>query len=255
MYRRIYLLLTMTLVLLLIPFVATAQQREAREYTFVGLWSIPQDKWDAFTAYWDENYRPILERMSADGTIMGWGRAENAVQRENGFTHVTWWEATSVAGIERVRVQILKLPLNPATAGARHREYLFLPLMRRTHATRATSGYLWINSYEVQPRKGEEWRERWWQDSKPIYDELLANGTISYWAVGFEIVHTENTNVRYVVYIAPTVDAIDKVHEAMLVRQQKRTPEETRAIRALPEVTVSGTHRDFFARVPIYTHK
>ena len=104
-------------------------------------------------------------------------------------------------------------------------------------------------------RKGQEWRELFDKYNKPVYDELLANGTISAYWVEVEQVHTDNPNWRYVGYVAPT-DALNKVGAAFQAAGQKRGPDANQAVgRGFADVSVAGAHRDHFARVISYGQK
>ncbi len=256
MSRRIYLVLAVLCMALLVPLVATAQQQETPVFTFVALWNVPRAQWAEFTAFAEKNNRPILERLLADGTLVGWGNFNTVVHTEDGYTHGGWFAATSIAGIERALGEFLKLPPNPATLGARHRDHLFRSLIYKARAASPTSGYLWVSTTQVKPGKGREWRELWEKYTKPVLDELQANGTLSSYFVEEEHVHTESPSWRYSGYVAPSADAVDKVWAAIVALGQKRTAEERSAIGdAFAEVTVAGAHRDFFARVSNYAHK
>jgi len=242
---------------LLAPLVATAQQQEPDLYTFVAQWAVPRAQWDEFTASYEKNFRPVLERMMANGTIISWGSFAWTVHDDSGLTHGTWWQANSIGAIERTREELVKLPPAPGMlAATKHRDLLLRQLIRRARATGPTGGYLWVSSSQVKPGKGQEWRELGDKYGKPLYDELLANGTITFYSVDVEYVHTYDPGLRYVVYITPTADGVDKVRAAIVARNQKRSAEENRAIGdAFAEVTVAGTHRDFFARILAYAQK
>jgi hypothetical protein len=241
---------------LLSPALVQAQQAEPPVYTFVAEWEIARDKWDQFHTDWEKNSRPVLERLSANGTLVNWGTFATVVHEDGNITHGTWWAATSIAGIERARTELIKQP-NPTLASAtKHHDYLLRSLTRGTRATGPASGYLWVSSAMVQPGKGQDWRAHWDKYSKPVYEQLLKDGTITYYAVEVEQVHTQASGRRFVVYITPGADGVDKVNAAFQAANQKRSEEERRAIgSALGDMTVAGTHRDFFAWVASYWTK
>lgn len=253
MSRRIYLLLTVLCLVLVAPILASAQ--EPQTYTFVAEWAVPRAQWDEFTAFWEKNARPVLERLTADGTLVGWGVFAVRVHTVDGMTHGTWYWANSIAAGQRALDELIKLPPNPAQAGAKHRDYLLRSLVRKDRAA-SGNGYLWVSSVQVQPGKGQQWRELWEKYTKPVYDELQANGTISMYELVVEHVHTENPGTRFVAYVTPSADGLDKVQAALAAAGAKRSAEENRAIgAAFAEVTVAGAHRDFFARVSSYARK
>ncbi len=255
MFKRINWLLGVLCLPLVAAFVARAQQPEPLVYTYVALWGVPRAQWDEFTAFGERSIRPVLERRLADGTITSWGNFATVVHEVDGFTHGIWWQASSIATIERVREELIKLPPSPAITGARHRDHLFRSLIHRSHAA-SGSGYLRVIARRVESGKGQEWRELWEKYDKPTYDELLANGTISFYEVQLEHIRTEDPRLRYTVYITPTADALDKVVAAFLALEQKHSPEERRAVdAAFREVIAAGTRRDYFARIVSYAQK
>ena len=201
MSKRSFFLGTMFVLLLLAPLVASAQQQqEPPTFTFVAEWAIPRAQWADFVAFNEKNGKPALDKLLADGTLIGYGTYATVVHQEERETHGTWFEATSIANIEKALGELLKLPPNPAiTTGAKHHDFLLRSPLHRTKAARGTNGYLWVSSTQLQPGKGQEWRELFDKYTKPVYDELLANGTIlAYW-IDVEQVHTDNPNWRYVV--------------------------------------------------------
>lgn len=252
MLRRIPLLLGGLALCLLVPVTAAAQQqpREPDVYTYVAQWGVARAQWAAATAQFDRLVRPVLERRVADGTLVGWGRFETVVHEENGMTHGNWWTATSIAGLERVREELIKLPPNPALAGASHSDLLLRSLISRGGATAPSSGYLWVAAFQVQPGKGQEWRDLWDRHVKPVFDELLASGAISSYSVDVEHVHTQNPGWRYIVYVAPNAEGVDKVRAGLVPFFQNRA-----VMDEFNSVLVPGAHWDYFARIPAMGQK
>ncbi len=258
MSKRAFFMLTAFALLLLAPTLVSAQQQqEPPTFTFVAEWAVPRAQWADFVNFNEKNGKPVLDKLLADGTIIGYGTFATIVHQEDRETHGTWFEATSIANIEKALGELLKLPPNPAiTTGAKHHDFLLRLVLHRSKTASGTNGYLWVSSTQVQPGKGQEWRELWDKYNKPVYDELLANGTIlAYW-IDVEQVHTDNPNWRYVVYLAPNADAFEKINAAFEAAAQKRGPDANRGIgRAFADVTVAGVHRDYFARVTHYAQK
>jgi len=250
-------LLGLVALCLLAPPGASAQQAEQPPlYTFVAQWTVPRAQWGEAAAFFEKTTRPVLERLTASGTLAGWGNTDTVVHQEDATTHGTWWTASSLAGIERAREELLKLPPNPAMASAKHRDYLLRSIIYNGKPAGPASGYLSVGSTKVQPGKGQQWREFWEKYTKPTYDELVADGTIAGYSVDVEQVHTDDPGWRFVVFVAPSADAVDKVNAAFQALFRKRGPEENRGIFATQaELTVAGVHRDSFARVPAYARK
>jgi len=241
---------------LLVPSLATAQQAEPPMYTFVAEWVVQRDQWDTFVQNWEKNTKPVFERMSANGTLVQWGAFSTIVHEEGATTHGVWFSANSVAAIERVREELLKVPAQPFMANAKHRDFFLRSLVHSGRTSAPASAYLWVSSQTVQPGKGADWRAHFDKYSKPVYDDLVKAGTISAYSVDVEQVHTDSSGLRFVVYITPNADGVDKVTAAFQAINAKRSEEERRAIgQALGDLTVAGAHRDFFLRVLSFWNK
>jgi len=243
--------------LLLAPLAALAQQQEPSTFTDVAEWTIPRAQWAEYEAFNKKNVQPIFEKLLADGTIISWGIFTTMVHQEDRETHGSWFEATSIANLEKALAELIKTP-NPIIngTGIKHHDLLLRSPSRRSRAGAGSNGYLWVSSSHVQPGKGQDWRELFDKYTKPVYDELLANGTISSYWLQVEYVHTDNPGWRSVVYVAPNADAIDKVRAAFDAAAQKRGADANRGIgQSFADVTVAGAHRDYAARVISYGQK
>ena len=240
-----------------LPALAQAQQAEPPHYTYVAEWFIPRAHWDAYVAGWEKDTKPVLERMAANGTLLSWGAFTTIVHEASGITHGVWWSAGSIAAVERVREELIKLPPSPAlTAATSHHDHLNSSLLHRSKTTAPSSGYLYVAIYTVQPGKGQEWRELWEKYNKPALDDQLAKGNLLYYAVDVEDVHTDNPGLRLVIMITPNAEAEDRVTAGITAASEARSAEERSAITAaFAEVLVPASHRDYFARVLSWWHK
>ncbi|MCL6481288.1 MAG: hypothetical protein K6U02_06140 [Firmicutes bacterium] len=244
-------------VLLLLGSLAQAQQPEPTYYTAVAEWAIERAQWGEFISHFERNSRPVLERMLADGTIVGWGAFEAVVHLEGESTHGIWWTSRTIAGIERTRAELIRLPRSPALLSARmHRDYFLNAALHKAKAGSGSGGYLYVSSYLVQPGKGQQWRQLWDKYRQPVLDELLASGVLVIYGIDTEYVHTADPGLRFVVYVSANAEAEDKIAAAFAAAAGKRSAEENRAITdAFGEVLQAGTHRDFFARLIAWAHK
>jgi hypothetical protein len=256
MIKRISLVLATLLLAISAPLVSRAQQQEPPTYTMVSEWVIPRAQWTEYEAFIKKNTQPVLEKFQADGTILSWGMYATVVHQEERETHGSWFETSSLANIQKVLADIAKLAPNPIINTVKHHDFLLRAPLRRSRAASASTGYLLVNSTQLQPGKGQEWRALFDKYNKPVYDELLANGTISAYWVHVEQVHTDDPGRRYVVYVVPNADGLDKVGAAFQAAGQKRGAEANQAVgRAFTDVSVAGAHRDYFARIINYGQK
>jgi hypothetical protein len=247
----------LALVLLAFAPAAQAQQQDPGTFTSVAEWTIPRAQWAEYEAALKKDTVPVLQKLQADGTIISWGVYTTMVHQEDRETHGQWFEAASIANLEKALAELVKTPNttinNPAV---KHHDFVLRNSLRRSRAGSGMNGYLWVSSSEVQPGKGGDWRELFDQYNKPVYDELVANGTIAaYWLVT-EYVHTLSPAIRWVAYLTPVADGIDKVRAAFAAAAEKRGPDANRGVgRAFADVTVAGVHRDYAARVTSYAVK
>lgn len=237
---------------------AVAQTAPAGEpYTFVAEWSIPRAQWGAFVTDFEKNTRPVLEKLATGGTLVSWGAYENIVHAPEGNTHGVWWTATSYAGIEKARRELLAAAAtSPSLATATGHRDLYLRSIVLAGKSGTGEGYLTVSRYLVKPGKAREWKELWDKNSKPLFDELVAKGTLVSYAIDVEDVHTESPGWRMVVTLSPSAEADDAVGAAFDAADAKLTPQErmTRGL-MLEALLEPGAHRDMYARVIRYWSK
>lgn len=257
MLRRVQFCLAVLVVLLVLPLLASAQmQQEPPTFTMVSEWVIPRAQWDDYVAFGKKNAQPVFEKLLADGTIIGWGMYETIVHQEDRETHGSWFEATSIANIEKTLAELRKLPPNPIINTVKHHDFLIRSPLARRKVGNGTNGYLLVASTKVQPGKGQEWRDLYDKYTKPGYEEAFANGLLTGFWIDVEQVHTDDPGLRYSVLLFPSADAMDKFGAAGQAAAAKRGAEANQAIgRMFADVSVAGVHRDYFARVIAYGQK
>jgi len=63
-------------------------------YTCVAIWDVPRAQWGDMEKL-DEQDKPVLDKLVADGTLIGYGAYTNIIQQEGEPTHGSWFTATS----------------------------------------------------------------------------------------------------------------------------------------------------------------
>ncbi len=244
-------------VLSLLGSVAPTQPQEPTYYTFVAEWAVERSQWSEFVNHFERNERPVLERLMADGTLVGWGAFESVLHVPGESTHGIWWTSRTIAGIERTRAELIRLAPSPALLSAQlHRDYFLSAALHKAKTGSGSGGYLYVSSYLTQPGKGQQWRQLWDKYRQPVFDELLNRGTIVFYGIDTEDVHTNDPGLRFVVHVSANAEAEDKIAAAFAAAAGKRSAEENRAIAAaFEDVLQAGTHRDFFARILAWAHK
>jgi len=237
---------------------ASAQTAPAGEpYTYVGEWNIPRGQWGTFASDFDANTKPVLDKLAAAGTLISWGVYEHIVHVPDGYTHGVWWTATSYAGIEKARMELVKsastsTSLSAATA---HRDY-YLRSILAGGKPGSGEGYLNVANYLLKAGKGREWRELWEKNSKPLFDELVAKGSLVDYSIDVEDVHTDSPMWRMVVTLSPSAEADDAFVAASDAADAKLTSQErTTRAQMMEALLEPGAHRDLYARVLRYWRK
>ena len=231
---------------------AAAQTAPATEpYTFVAEWNVPRAQWVAFLEDFDKNTKPVLEKHAAAGTLISWGAFESIVHTPDGYTHGVWWSATSYAGIEKARLELVKSAAGSASLAAAtgHRD-VYMRSIAGAGKPGSGEGYLNVSSYLIKAGKAQEWKQLWDKNSKPLFDELVAKGALLGYSIDVEDVHTDSPMWRHVVTVSPSADADDQFVAAMDAASAKLTPEErkTRGL-TMDALLEPGAHRDGYARI------
>jgi hypothetical protein len=246
--------------LLTLPLLAAplaAQDKDQTIYTYVALWRVPRAKTAAYQSFFEKTDQPILDRLVADGSLREWGRTTTLLHSVDGMTDGVWFCATSFTGIQKVLAELAKVdstPLNDLVE--KHQDEFLESMIFRTGNSKATSGFLEESVYYVKPGKAEEWFSLWKKWMQPIYEKLLADGTIVGYGVDRESYHTTTPAYRSMWVIAEWAEAVDRATAAFEAEMGKRSKEEQKSIQLqMQEVLEPGTHRDNLDRVIHYGHK
>src|SRR5882724_322429 len=102
MLKRIAGLLVIVLAVILVPAALPQMEPTPTVYTFVSQFNVPRANWAGYSEDTEKTVVPILEKLTASGTIIGWSTFEQVVHTPDGYTHGAAWESTSIAGLMKV---------------------------------------------------------------------------------------------------------------------------------------------------------
>ncbi len=139
--------------------VALPQMEQAHPvYIYVCQFQVPRANWAQFAEDTEKNVNPILERLMADGTLLGWSNTETIVHTPEGMTHATAWGSTSLAGITRVLDELRKIGPRPSQiAATKHEDILLRTVYSHTSTVSGGgTGYLRVNCTLAQPGKADD---------------------------------------------------------------------------------------------------
>src|SRR5207245_11517648 len=66
-------------------------------YTFVSQFQVPRANWAGYSEDTEKTIVPILEKLTADGTIASWSTFEQVVHTTDGYTHGAAWSSTTIS--------------------------------------------------------------------------------------------------------------------------------------------------------------
>ena len=109
---------------------------------------------------------------------------------------------------------------------------------------------------QLKPAKGAEFFGSWIESYKPIYEQLLADGTIASYAVATELFHTSEPGGVWMWYVAKDIQSVEKAEAAFEEAYGKMSRSERSASAdQRRDTTVGKAHRDGFTRIIFYQTK
>lgn len=285
MTKRILILLTLVLVYCLS---AAAQQAppQPQGLTFWYEYTVNPGKEEEFMTLVKTVGQPVRDKMMADGVIMAWGIEVPLLREPGGSTNFIWYSVADWAGVEKVQTamgaQQAKLAAEEAKAaeavkarqkpamttaergrevfdGSKTRDWLTRDLIFGVTSGAPPAGFLPFTRYgfvKVKPGKGFDYRMAWEKYNKPVYDKLLADGSIAAYGLAVEELKTEGNFTHFTWVGVANLAGIDKVVAAFAADRNRRSEEERSAIAALfasltdPDAARSSVTRSIIFRLP-----
>ena len=220
---------------------APASGGDQPAYTYVALWGVPRPQWGDIEKFY-KDAQPALNKLIADGTLVGWGNGRTWAHDDSGLTHANWVTATSFAKIKQALDAIhLALPQPAAFSTAKHMDEMLRSPVHGAKPGASGTGMLWVADYQLKADQTEEFTRIFEADIKPLFDEQIAAGTILSYSLNFQAVHTGPTGGVTIAYVLPDAAAIDKFQAALEAYGAKH-PETGPAMQATMDYTA---HRDY----------
>jgi hypothetical protein len=251
MMKRIAGLLVIVLAVMLVPAALPQMEPTPVVYTYVSSFQVPRANWAAYSEDTEKTFVPVVEKMTADGTILSWSTFETVVHTPDGYTHGAAWSSTSIAGLMKVLDEIRKNGPRPGQiASTRHEDLL----MQTTtyHAGTGTPAYLRVICSNAKADKPGEFTATLKKLLVPTFEEQLKKGAATYYGVDEQYVNTGAPSQRCVVITYPNAEGIDKWAAAINTTMSKWSPAERAEFAGS---TVADSRRDFMARITHSGHK
>jgi len=251
MMKRIAGLLLIVLAVMLVPAALPQMEPTPVVYTYVSQFQIPRANWAQYAEDTEKTFVPVMEKMTADGTILGWSTFETVVHTPDGYTNGAAWSSTSISGLMKVLDEIRKGGPRPGQIAATKHEDL---LMQTTmyHNGSGTPTYLRVVCSNAKADKPTAYTAMLKKLLVPTFDEQVKKGVATYWGVEEQYVNTAAQSTRCVVITYPNAEGMDKWATAINTTMSKWGPAERAEFAG---ATVADSRRDILARITHSGHK
>lgn len=222
---------------------------------------------------------PVRDKLMAEGVVMAWGMETPILRYPGGTTHLIWFSVANWEGVEKVlnamEARQAKLAADEAAA-ARGRQRPFMTTAERARSvfdgskTRdwlirdivANYGpppkagvlpFIRYNFIKARPGKGADYRRTWEKYNKPVFDRLIADGTVLAYGLAQEEVKTDGDWTHFVWIATPSMAAADKIGPAFAADRARRSEKDRNEItEAFLESTEPDKARSMVTRSRIF---
>src|SRR6267143_1938893 len=225
MKKRIAGLLVIVFAAMLVPAALPQMEPTPVVYTYVSQFQVPRAHWAAYSEDTEKTVVPIVEKLTAEGTILSWSTFEQVIHTADGYTHGAAWSSTSVSGLMKGLDEIRKG--GPPT-------------------------YLRVVCSSAKADKPGEYAATLKKLLVPTFEEQVKKGVATYYSVDEQYVNTAPPSTRCVVINYPNAESMDKWAAAINTTMSKWSPAERAEFAGS---TVADSRRDFMARITHSGHK
>jgi len=251
MKKRIAGLLVFVLAVMLVPAALPQMEPTPVVYTYVSQFQVPRANWAAYSEDTEKTVVPIVEKLTADGTILSWATFEQIIHTPEGYTHGAWWSSNTISGLMKVLDEVRKAGPRPGQiAATKHEDYLMQTSMY--HMGSGTSAYLRVVCSNAKADKPGDYTATLKKLLVPTFEEQIKKGVATYYGFDEQYVNTSAPSTRCVVITYPNAEGMDKWAAAINATQAKWSAAERAEFVGS---TVLDSRRDIMARITHSGHK
>ena len=190
-------------------------------YKYVSYWTFPRSHWDDVDKENATSGQMILAPALADGTLVGYGDDDNQVHFAEGFTHANWWQATSRAGVMKVLEAFRKNGGSSSqllASATRHWDQVFASRLYNWKAGSWKGAYGYKSTYKLKPDapEADETLRILSSFYVPLFETLLAKGTIVEYEIEREIFHKTDSRAQlHFSFVIPSAEGMDELNAAI----------------------------------------
>ncbi len=251
MTKRIAGLLLIVLAVMLVPAALPQMEPTPVVYTYVSQFQVPRANWAQYSEDTEKTFVPVVDKLMADGTLVGYSTFEQVVHTPDGYTHGAAWSSNTIAGLMKVLDEVRKNGPRPGQIAATKHEDL---LMQSTmyHVGSGTPTYLRVVCSMAKPDKPGEYAAALKKYLGPTFDEQLKKGVATFYGIDEQYVNTGAPSLRCLVIDYPNADGMDKWATAVNATLGKMSQADREAFFG---TTVADSRRDIMARITHAGHK
>jgi hypothetical protein len=221
-------------------------------YTYVAEWEVPRAQWGDMVKL-DEQDKPLLDKLVADGTLVGYGAYTNLIHQEGQPTHGTWFTAMSEGNLLKALEAIYAHPASvgaPVQGASKHWDQILTGDIYNSKPG-TTGGYLTWSRWQLKPGEMHSYTELEKSTFVPVFEKLLAEGSVTSYGLLREDYHQDKLGTIYEYFTVPDAASLDKVNKAF-EDIFNNNPLIGDSIRALVE---REGHQDFLTRLRFMVNK
>ncbi len=185
-------------------------------YTYVSFWGVPRAHWGAMETFL-ESEQSAFDKLVDAGTLTGYGTCIYELHSVDGFTHCTWFQASSVGNILRaLNALSASAASSPVLADTRHMDELYQSTMYGGHPGVYHNAYMWFGHFTLKRGGVGPWSHLFGIYVRPELDKMVASGEVAGYQLLTPLVHTPGSSgtLDYE-FISTSPDGIDQFFTAV----------------------------------------
>jgi hypothetical protein len=259
---------------------AFAQQPQSQTLTFYYGYAVKPGQEEAFANLVKTVGAPVRDKLMSEGVINAWGVEQPVLRSPGGITHLIWFNVNNWGAVDQVlaamAAQIARLDAEAAAPAARGQKPLLTIAQRATEIYDGTKTRDWLirdlvfvstprpvaattlpitrsNFLKIKPGKAAEYRALWDRYNKPVYDALVADGTLLAYGLAAEEIKTDGDWTHFVWMATADMASLEKVRFAFVADRDRRSVEERNSITAaFTSVTEPDANRAIVTRSTVF---
>jgi len=245
MMKRIAGLLVFVLAAVMVPVALSQMEPAPIVYTFVSQFQVPRANWAAYAEDTEKSAIPIMQKLTADGSLLSWSTFEIVVHTPEGFTHGAAWSSNTISGLMKVLDEVRKAPPRPGQiAATKHEDYLMQTSMYRVGS--GTPTYLRVICSNAKPENPSGYAAVLKKFLVPTFDEQVKKGVATYYGIDEQYVNNDAPSMRCLVINYPNAEGMDKWAVAINATLGKMSAADRAEFTG---ATVLDSRRDLMARI------